>query len=773
MSLVHARVRRAIRSVASALAVTLLSIGVRPTVLAAQDLACDPGDREVRWLEFDGNRAFSDRELALKIYTTPSSLARRATGIFGAQRCLDSRALRTDVLRLQTFYRSKGYYDAKVDTNLTALGSNSVGITFSIVEGLPVRIDSLVISGVDSLNSDDRAAVLGAVGLRVGDVFDRERLEEAVRNIRTQLWNRGYPRADVLRDYRRNQRSASLELTVLPGRRARLGAIRVDVDTLEALRAGETGHRQQISRAVVLRIAGLREGELYRERDLIAAQRNLYQTNAYRHVDVRIAPDSLQPPGDSIIVVEVELREDLMRQVDAQVGWATLDCFRVLAQYTDKNFLRGARRLELTGQTSKLGYGYPTGFSRNLCRTTLHNDPFSDTLHYFLGATLRQPAFLGTRFTPAFSMYRERRGEYLAYLRATLIGGEASAVRELKGGIPLRLAYTFEYGNTQAQPGMLCAVFNRCNSEDREKIQANLPFAVASAALARIRTDNPVSPTRGTSLRMELRSASRLIGSSGDLQFSKGTIDGAWYQPFAGGTLAARLRLGAVIGTKLSFNRNVQFFVPPQERLYAGGATSVRGFQQNELGSLVYIARDEPVEFDSAGVTYLRPEPLGRVLRRVPVGGNSLVVGNIDYRFRTPLLPDLLQFSVFADAGEVWDRGYTREQFGFRRLRWTPGASLRVFSPVGPIQVNAAYNPYNYPNGPLYFDALPREVPGVGLVAPLYCVSPGNLLVYDPVTQTQAERTPDGLGCPANFAPTRRNNFFSRLTFTFSIGPDF
>src|ERR687896_906655 len=492
MSLVCARVRWALRSMAGALAVALLSAGASPDALGAQDLACDPGDREVRWLEFDGNRAFSDRELALKIYTTPSDITRRATRILGRRRCLDSRALRTDVLRLQTFYRTKGYYDAKVDTLLTGLGSSSVGVTFRISEGQPVRIDSLVIAGLDSLSREDRGAVLGSVGMRVGDVFDRERLENAVRNIRTQLWNRGYPRADVLRDYRRNERSASLELTVLPGRRARLGPIRVDVDTLEALRAGEVGHRQQIPASVVLRIAGLEEGELYRERDLVAAQRNLYQTNAYRHVDVRIAPDSLQPPGDSIIVVEIELREDLMRQIDAQFGWATLDCFRVWTQYTDKNFLRGARRLELTAQTSKLGYGRPTGFARSLCHGNLRNDPFSQDVHYFVGATLRQPAFLGTRFTPAFSLYRERRGEYLAYLRTTLVGGEASAVRELRGGIPLRLAYTFEYGNTSAQPGILCAVFNRCDSQDREAIQANLPFAVGSATLARVRTDNAV-----------------------------------------------------------------------------------------------------------------------------------------------------------------------------------------------------------------------------------------------------------------------------------------
>jgi outer membrane protein insertion porin family/translocation and assembly module TamA len=666
------------------------------------------------------------------------------------------------VLRLQTFYRTKGYYDAKVDTLLTGLGSSSVGVTFRINEGQPVRVDSLVIAGLDSLTRDDRAAVLGALGLRVGDVFDRERLENAVRAIRSQLWNRGYPRADVLRDYRRNQRSASLALTLLPGRRARLGPIRVGVDTIEALRTGEVGHRQQIPASVVLRIAGLREGELYRERDLVAAQRNLYQTNAYRHVDVRIAADTLQPPGDSIIVVEIELREDLMRQIDAQFGWATLDCFRVWTQYTDKNFLRGARRLELTAQTSKLGYGRPTGFARSLCHGNLGNDPFSQDVHYFVGATLRQPAFLGTRFTPAFSLYRERRGEYVAYLRSTLIGGEASATRELRGGIPLRLAYTFEYGNTQAQPGMLCAVFNRCDSDSRAAMGADLPLAVASAALARVRTDNQVSPSRGSVLRLEVRSASRAIGSAADLQFNKGTVDGAWYRPIRGGTLAARLRLGAVVGTQLSFD-NVRFFVPPQERLYAGGATSVRGFQQNELGQLVYIAANPPNDTVVNGIPAYTVDSSRSVLRRVPVGGNSLVVGNVDFRFRTPLFPDLLQFSVFADAGEVWNRGEENRRFGFEQLRWTPGIGMRVFSPVGPVQVNVAYNPYPYPAGPIYYDA---PFDPVTRRAPLYCVTPGNDLRV--TNGDQAE----GI-CPSTFRPERPGGPFSRLTFTFSIGPDF
>ena len=109
-----------------------------------------------------------------------------------------------------------------------------------------------------------------------------------------------------------------------------------------------------------------------------------------------------------------------------------------------------------------------------------------------------------------------------------------------------------------------------------------------------------VSPLRGTSQYADLhlgqiRGASSLLGTSSNLFFNKGSGDVAWFAPFGWhNVLSARIRAGAVIGRRLS---DTLLFVPPQERLYAGGPTSVRGFQQNELGDLVYtIARADNVK---------------------------------------------------------------------------------------------------------------------------------------------------------------------------------
>ena len=49
----------------------------------------------------------------------------------------------------------------------------------------------------------------------------------------------------------------------------------------------------------MLRLLSVSSGDEYSEHDLADAQRELYQSDLFRHVEVRLAPDSVQPQGDS------------------------------------------------------------------------------------------------------------------------------------------------------------------------------------------------------------------------------------------------------------------------------------------------------------------------------------------------------------------------------------------------------------------------------------------------------------------------------------------
>jgi outer membrane protein insertion porin family/translocation and assembly module TamA len=745
----------------------LLAAAAVPARALAQDITCDPGDREVKSLEFRGNHAFSGSDLEVRIATTESGWFRRHIGFFGAKHCLDRSELPLDVLRLKKFYHDNGYYNTQVDTLVQPLGDDGVRVRFTIDEGAPVIIDSLAITGLDSV--PNRADVLAGLALHTGMPFNIGLLYAELDTITARLRNTGYPSVDLLKNYTADTvvDRAEVSIRVLPGPRSYIGPIRINVTPFDA------NTPQQIGTNVVRKLLGIKPGDLYSDEALIKAQRSLYQLGAYRHVDVSV--DSAQARGDSVVTLQVDLREDQMQQLDTKYGWATLDCFRTSAQYTNKNFLHQARHLEIDGQLSKIGYGYPLASSstRGLCyQDVLRRDPFSDTTNYSISATLQQPGLFGSAWVPSYSLYRERRSQYLAYLRSTLIGGEAAASRGLSDRSSLRLAYSLEYGRTQAQPALLCAVFNRCDQQSRDQItHVAQPLAVASAQYTFSNTDDPFNPTHGFSFRSEVRSSLTPLGSSPDLTFNKGTIDAVWYHGVGrSGVFAVRLRGGLVVGPDLKLSNSTRY-IPPEERLYAGGANSVRGFYQNELGSLLYIAKAYNTVPVNDSTAYFQTSDGDQTFRVVPVGGNSLVVANFEYRIPDAFLPQLLQWTLFTDGGDVWTRGAQGSAFSLSQIRWTPGVGIRVFTPVGPLQVNVGYNPYPRPRGAIYYDASFNEQTGV---APLYCVSPGNSIpVHISSSNGTTVYAQAEAACPATFAPAQSSGFFHRLTLTFSIGPEF
>lgn len=758
-----------------AMALTLLAAS---RTLGAQEIDCDPGDIEVRRLTFRGNRTFSDARLAAQIATTPSGALYRYARFIGTKHCLDRVHLPLDSIRLLRFYQERGFYDATVDLDTASVGPSAIAVQFTIVEGQPMLIDTLTVLGLEGL--PDSARIRRSLPLAVGHRFDSEALGKALAYLTASLRNSGYPDADVFRGYQTNYEThrASVELTVVPGVRARIGAIDILVNP------DSTGRRQQIDDPVIRRLLDFREGDLYSAQKLIEARRYLFQTGAYRHVDVRLAPgDTARSATDSLITVEIVLHEGTLRDLRVGLGWGTLDCVRAQGTVTDRNFIGGARQLEVNARLAKIGVGYPLDGAEGLCTKDVNDDRYSDTLNYRVSATLRQPGLfgLGPRNVPSLTGYSEQRSEYLAYFRKVPIGGVASLTRDLGPGLSLGLAYQLEYGRTEAEPAIYCALFNLCGADERARVREKQPLAVGSVSFTRQST--PSARGGSSNIRIDLRHASEAILSDPTLQFNTLLGDARRFWPVGDNIeIAARLYGGAVVGNRLSLRsgpegliRNVSQYVPPQERLYAGGPNSVRGFRFNELGPLAYVVDDYTVVTGDNGETYFRADPLNdeHDSRAVPTGGNTLVVANLEARLPSPFLPDLLRYAVFVDAGRVWNRDRSSNVAGgFRQIRVTPGAGIRVASPVGPIRVDIGYNPYARSPGVAYHAYRGSDPGGV---APLYCVSPGNTRPVRPGDPPIQDEVVDGVArpCPASFAPPIPGSWLRRLTFNFSIGPAF
>jgi outer membrane protein insertion porin family/translocation and assembly module TamA len=760
-----------------------------PTFARAQE--CGEGDRQVRSLHFVGNKTFDDEVLSAYVVTTASSFTKRHFRIFGTARCYPVGGLAQDTASIKNFYKANGFYDTRVDTTVTIVGRGVVDVTFRIDEGRPLLLDSLEVVGLGAV--PDSSRITRDLQLKLGERVGRLKLYSDQATIVSRLHDAGYPNAQVYPQFvtHLDDHQAEVRLDVAPGVRTRIGAIRV-------VSTSQTGGPPKIDSAVVRRQLGFASGDRYSDNALVNAQRNLYNLGTFKHVELGIdstsrpasATDGSGAPGgtartakdslaDTLTDVMVSLREDYLRQYDQEEGWATLDCFRINAQYTNKNFLEDARRLELTGRLSKIGFGDPlaTAATRNLCyRPQLDKDSIaSRKLNYYLGASMRQPTLFGTHWVPAYTAYTERRGEYLAYLRTTFVGGDVSATRSIAEGMPLRLGYTLEFGKTQAQPAVLCAEFFRCTTDEQDQFERTLRLAVASVSLQRIRVDDRVEPTRGYVIAGELRGAAPAIGSDPSQQFGKGTIEISGYKSLSKNfVMAARISGGLITAPTDSTGAKLP---PYQERLFAGGPNSVRGFAQNLLGPVVYLVGTGQFNVDtvaqtpggSTTTTYVLKDPRSAATRTQPLGGNALFVFNAEFRIRDPFLPNLLQYVPFVDGGQVWTQVPNVNNFHLLRgVFVTPGLGFRISSPIGPIQISLGYNPYENQQGPLYFASPVDPVTGA---APLICVTaPGKPTV--PLT-VSANGSVTQATCPGTFAPPRASSFFQRLTKTFSIATSF
>jgi outer membrane protein assembly factor BamA len=737
------------------LAALLLLLPVAfPGALRAQDIACDPGDLEVRAVTFKGNKHFQSEELASVIVTSPSSFTRRVLHLpIGARRCLDTLELSRDAVRIRLFYRLRGYYKTAVKTSVKPAGTGAVAVAFGINEGPPVIIDSLRVLGLDSVQSRDK--LLHELDhFRHNHIFTKIELQAVVDTAREQLHDNGYPyaaaplasssvdpktdRAEVEYQFFEQFRG---QPKTLHGWLAHIGQIDFEITP--------GGDSAKIDTSTVRRLLSFKVGDVYREKDLVRSQRDLYQLETYSHVDVALAPDSLQP-NDSLLTVFVRLNETKMRSLGVGGGWATLDCIRTQLRFADRDFLGGARRLELNGRLSHLA----------LCPQAVRDDSISNRINYYASGTLRLRGLFGPRTLPSFTLFSERTSEFRAYVRETIIGGAAEVTRDiqprdLRPGLPLTLSYRAEYGRTTASPAVFCQLFNRCALTDIARLQQNGALQVFGASVVRDRSDQLLDPSNGNQVHLELRSGTTSLDTANGTRFSRVLAEGAVYKTVGSSTFAARLQLAAVLDGFST--RGVTAYVPPEERLYAGGPNSVRGFSQNLLGPLVYIVDTFAVSTAVIGgnsTQLFRADDRSRVLQYSPTGGNTMIVASAEWRYRLTSFGGRVQFATFVDAGQLWNR--PQQSFTLSDLRVTPGVGVRVRSPIGPLRVDVAYNGYASTTGSAYF---------VGQDNVLRCVSPGNELPEGIVGTGQT--------CDPTFTPKPSQSVLSKLTFNFSIGQAF
>jgi outer membrane protein assembly complex protein YaeT len=654
--------------------------------LAAQDTVV------VRGLKFEGNKAIDDATLSAAIGTTNSSTFARFVLVrwigLGEKRYFDPVEFRRDVLRLTLLYRQSGFMEVKVDTTVER-SKRDVRLTFRITEGPPTEVTDLTVTGVDSLEVK-RQTIVSELPLRKGDPFNRFLMQSSADTIVTRMRNRGYPAVEVYRNFAvdRNARTATVSLDVVPGPRAAFGPVTVD----GAVDVDTTYIRQLLA---------TKPGSRFSQEDIFQSQRKLYQTELFRFATVTI--DSARYGADSTIVpIAVQVSEGPPHQVRSSIGFATNDCFRGGAGWTDRNLFGTGRLFDISARVSKVGVGKPFGFGLedNLCSGLKDDTIGSAKANYNVTAAVRQPRFFTPQITGTYSLFAERRSEFAIYRREE-VGVNVTLERETARRLPITAGYRLSYGGTEATAATFCAFFNACTPEDATRLREERLLGVITASLTVPRQNNPLDPTKGHYYLFEASHSSRFTGSARLQTFTRVSADLAWYRPLGrgGSVLSWHMRTGIIFAPRVSLDSASGNFIPPEQRFYAGGPNDVRGYDRNELGPLVYVQNEseltgqDSIDIAAGRFNNLRP-------RFSATGGNTLAVGQLELRVPSPIWSSRLRLAAFVDAGTLYERG--RTNLAPVKVRVTPGVGLRVATPLGPARLDIGYNPYDRQPGPLY-----------------------------------------------------------------------
>jgi outer membrane protein assembly factor BamA len=181
------------------------------------------------------------------------------------------------------------------------------------------------------------------------------------------------------------------------------------------------------------------------------------------------------------------------------------------------------------------------------------------------------------------------------------------------------------------------------------------------------RRDDPVDAHRGIYTTIGAGWAFHALGSQTD--FTRLIVQNATYHAFGFGSryvLARSLTFGWLQPLRAGEE------IPLPEELFGGGASSHRGFPENQAGP-----RDLETGF--------------------PLGGNGLLVNQTELRF--PLAGDDIRGVLFWDAGNVYSdlrtislRVHQRSLGDFNYMVHAVGFGLRYKTPIGPVRLDLAYS---------------------------------------------------------------------------------
>lgn len=559
----------------------------------------------VKRINVFGNHAFSNAKI-LKVIKS------RNKWLFNSG-YLKEEILEEDMGRITSFYEQNGFIDAAAKNEIEYLNSGLVEITITIDEGKRYYVGNMAINGNQIISEKE---ILNAMeGVKQGGVFSREKLTADIANIRSLYFDKGYIFANINESTALDPDTGKVDVN-----------IKVEEGSVAYIEKVKIQGNTRTRDIVIRRELKMYPGDKFDGAKLKRSKERLSNLGYFEDVSFDIEDTDTYDRKDLL----VQVKEAKTGTFSFGGGFSTVDKIVGFVEIEQRNF-DFANWPTFTGGGQQLEFRAETGSTRNNLRLSF-----------------TEPWIFDHPVSGGFDLYKSKRDREedtgYAYDEDRL-GGDirfGKSFSEYDSGTVMYKIEQVKIGNFESN------VSADLLAEEGSNTVSSLGFTAK-----RDTRDSVFNPTKGFILNGGVDFAGGPLGFDED--FIRTTVGGSYYIPLNfKSVLEMRVKAGFINAYGDSDR------VPIFERFFAGGAKSIRGYDERGVGPLDSVTED-------------------------PIGGESMLIANIEYTI--PVI-DFLKLAAFFDAGNVWA---DVNDFASDEFKTGTGLGLRVKTPIGPVNLDYGY----------------------------------------------------------------------------------
>ncbi len=557
----------------------------------------------LKGVRFENNEHIKDKRLKRQL------LSMRSLSLF-RPRAYKALTFAEDLEAISALYKSEGFPHIKISEVTERVSERCIKKRIIIDEGIRYKVRKVSITGnkvfPDKTLKDN-------LTLKVDSPLYPKKLEDDKRELSIFYGNNGYPYAKISQTREMAERRGQIDLSY-------------NMDEGQYVRFGKLIIRRNLkTKDKVINLAcTFGKGDPFSYRKILETQERLSNLGLFRSLSVE--PKGLENKQNEVDC-EVEVEEMKTGQINFGAGFSSRVGYRGYMELREDNLwgraIMGGFRADLSG------FGKEYNLVEEIGRSEKYTISFRDPL-----------------FIPRHKVEGEGKLYYMTEDRKEYHTRSNS----------LNLSLWRPYKRKNLRVGITYHIsLNRLKditidlNDIPEKYEEHTISAVGPTIIYDSR-DNFVDPKKGIYTNLNLDWAGGLIGGNQDFYKLQG--EGRLFLPISSNLVLAISIRGGYIEL---YGRTGK--VPIQERFFAGGGNTIRGYREDSLG---------PVDSDTG----------------LPLGGRMFWINNIELRF--PIYKNLKGI-IFFDTGNVWENKSTIHT---NDLRDSAGVGLRWITPIGPIRLD-------------------------------------------------------------------------------------